>query len=825
MAKVVKTQRTITPKSEIADWYNRQKDLKKDIISIVVLFILVLVLFNQIVFKDMIFSESGDTAAAHAWGKAGEYLEAKEGQKPIWFPYIFSGMPGFGSLAYIPYNVSYLQTAILFVGKLLFFNVEMSWFVLHYFLAGIFMYLFVRYWKFKQIPSLFAAVVFMLSPYAIGLAVHGHGSKMMALTYIPLLLLLTQYLFDKRTVLSIGLLAAAVGTALLTNHVQMVYYGFMFIGLYFIYDIIINIKREKITVLKKGGLFITALIIGFGISAFVYFSTYEYSQFSIRGGGEVGVAGGLNYDYATNWSFHPFEMLNLLIPSFFGFSSPYYWGWMPFTDTTVYLGIIPLILTVIAFIYNRNKSMLFFGLFSVFVLFVSFGKHFNLFYDFLFHYLPFFDKFRAPSMILHLLPVSIGMLAAYGLTFLMEVSPKFNPTKFNKSLLIAMGIIAAILVIGFIGKTTIYSALSTSMFVKEGDLQQLQQQYGAQASQALSQLKASRFDLLASDYIKFTIISIISLGIVFLYLNKKIKSTLLGFGLILVLVVDLFIIDTKFIEPKERTAIDRHFAPDQTVQFLKTDNSQFRIFPIGQLFMDNTYMYHTIESIGGYSPAKIKIYQEMIDSCLYRGSDPSFPLNMNIINMLNTKYLITQFNLPEDRFKIMTVDQKKQVATYLNPAYQPRAFFVKDVFIAQNKTEVFNKLNSAIFDSKITAILEKQPEITPVNSDSVYVSIKSYKTNYIELATYNEKNSLLVLSEVYYPVGWKAFIDGVETEIYKTNYILRSVVLPAGAHTVEFKFDPPLYHIGFTVSHVAWGISILFILIGLARLPALKKLI
>ncbi|MDI6779037.1 MAG: YfhO family protein [Bacteroidota bacterium] len=826
MAKAAKGQRTIKTKSETPNWYDSQSNLKKDIISIAVLFLLVLVLFNQIVFKDMIFSEGGDTAAAHAWGKAGEYLEAKEGQKPIWFPYIFSGMPGFGSLAYIPYHVSYFQTAILFVGKLLFFNVEMSWFVLHYFLAGIFMYLLARYWKFKQIPSLLAAVVFMLSPYAIGLAVHGHGSKMMALTYIPLLLLLTQYVFNKRTLLSIGLLAAAVGTALLTNHVQMVYYGFMLIGLYVFYDIIINIKNEKTTLLKKVGLFVTALIIGFGISAFVYFATFEYSQFSIRGGGEPGVAGGLDYKYATDWSFHPFEMINLLVPSFFGFSTPYYWGWMPFTDTTVYLGIVPLILTVIAFIYRRNKSMLFFGLFSVFVLFVSFGKHFNLFYDLLFNYLPFFDKFRAPSMILHLLPITFGMLAAYGLTFLMEIPQKFNHAKLNKSLLIAMGIIAAILVIGFIGKASIYSALSGSMFVKEGDVQQLQQQYGAQASQVLSQLKESRFNLLVNDYVKFSIISIVSLGIVLLYLNKKIKSMLLGLGLILVLVVDLFIIDTKFIEPKEHAAIDRHFAPDQTVQFLKIDKSQFRIFPLDrQLFMDNTYMYHTIESIGGYSPAKIKIYQEMIDSCLYRGPDPAFPLNMNIINMLNTKYLIAQFNLPDDRFQLMAVDKKKQIAIYLNPAYQPRAFFVNDVFIAQNKTEVFNKLNSATFNSRTTAILEKQPGITPVNSDSVSVNIKSYKTNHIELATYNDKNSLLVLSEVYYPAGWKAYIDRVETEIFKTNYILRSVVLPAGAHNIEFKFDPPIYHIGFTVSHVAWGVTILLILVGLVRLPAIKKLI
>lgn len=825
MAKALKRQRTIKAKSETPNWYDSQSDLKKDIFNIIILFLLIVLVFNKIIFKDMIFSEGGDTAAAHSWAKAGEFLEAKEGQKPLWFPYIFSGMPGFGSLAYIPYDVSYFQKVILFVGKLLFLNAEMSWFVFYYFMAGIFMYLLARYWKFRQLPSLLAAVVFMLSPYAIGLATHGHGSKMMALTYIPLLLLLTQYLFDKRNLLSIGLLAAAVGTALLTNHVQMVYYGFMLIGLYFIYEVITNVRYSKITLLQKAGMFVTALIIGFGISAFVYFTTYEYSQFSIRGGGEAGAAGGLTYEYATNWSFHPFEMINLLIPSFFGFSSPYYWGWMPFTDTTVYFGIVPVLLAIFAFVYRRNKAVVFFSLFSALILLISFGKHFNIFYDLLFNYLPFFNKFRAPSMILHLLPLTFGMLAAYGLSFLIEIPQKFDYAKLQKGLLIAMGVIAAVLVIGFIGKSSIYSALSASMFVKEGDMPQLQQQYGAQASQVLSQLKEMRFNLLGNDYVKFSIISIISLGLVLLYLNKIIKHVLLGLGLILVLVVDLFIIDNKFIEPKERTTLDRHFSPDQTVQFLKTDKSQFRIFPVGQLFMDNTYMYHTIESIGGYSPAKIKIVQDVIDSCLYRGPDPEFPINMNIVNMLNTKYLITQFRLPEDRFQVVAYDNNKQTITYLNPTYQPRAFFVDEAVTAQNKSDVFNKLNSAAFDSRITAILEKQPNPMPLKSDSVSVNIRTYKTNHIELETYNDNTSLLVLSEIYYPAGWKAYINGVETEIYKTNYILRSVVVPEGKNIIEFKFNPKSYRIGFITSHISWGITLLFIIIGLHQTSIFKELI
>ncbi len=821
MAKIKKTHHTVASTTKTS-WFDNLSDLKKDFISIGIIFLLVVILFNQIIFKNQIFSDAGDTAAAHAWAKAGEYLQQKEGQIPLWFPQIFSGMPGFGSLASIPHNVSYIQTAIQFVGKLLFLNGEMSWFVLHYFLAGIFMFLLARTWHFSHIPALLAAIVFMLSPYAVGLAGEGHGSKMMALSYIPLMLLLTYHLFEKRNLLSLGLLSVAIGTALLSNHVQMVYYGFMLIGLFFVYEFILNFKSQKLLMSKTAVFFFITLILGFAIASYVYLSTYEYSQYSIRGGGEAGTPGGLNYDYATNWSFHPFEIMNLLIPSFFGFSSPYYWGWMPFTNSTVYFGIVPIILGIIALIYKRNKGTIFFALFAVLLFLISFGKHFP-FYDLLFNYLPFFNKFRAPTMILHLLPLVFGMLAAYGLTFFIELPAKLDTTKMRKGLYIAMGIIATILVIGFIGKSTIYTTLSGSMFVKDGDMQQLQQQYAAQAPQVLQQLKEIRFDMLWKDYIKFAIIALASLGLIALYLNNKIKSTILGSALILILIIDLFIIDTKYVDPKPKSAAEQHFAPDQNVQFLKTDKSQYRIFPLGQLFMDNTWMYHTIESIGGYSPAKIKIYQDMIDSCLYNSTDPMFPINMNIVNMLNTKYLIFQGRLPEDKFTIAAYDQNKQTATYLNPAYQPRAFFVNEAIVAKNKTEVFRILNSSEFDSRTKAVLEKQPSTLPIKSDSVHINTLNYKTNLIELSTYCNNTSLLVLSEVYYPAGWKAYIDGKETEIYKTNYVLRSVVVPAGEHKIEFIFDPGIYKTGFIISHIGWGISILLILIGLFSKKEQKK--
>jgi hypothetical protein len=799
---------------------------KKDFVCVIILLTLVFFVFHGIILKDAVFSTGGDTAAAQSWASAGDHIKDEEQIDPLWIPYVFSGMPGLGSLGYIPRDVSYVQAAIHAIGRILFLNAEMSWFVIHYFIAGLFMFMLARTWKFTHLPSLIAAVTFMLSPYAINLASGGHGSKMMALSYFPLLLLLTHNLLEKRNLLSLGLLSAAIGTQFLTNHVQMVYYGMALVGVYLLYAIAGELKTNLRIATKKVVLFALSVAIGFAISAYVYLPVNEYAQFSIRGGGEIGAAGGLSYDYATNWSFHPFETLNFLIPSFFGFETPYYWGWMPFTDTTVYFGIVPILLGILALVYRRNRQTLFFALFSGLVLLVSFGKHFPLFYDLLFNYLPYFNKFRAPSMILHLMPLTFGMLAAFGYTALIEVFERMKDTeiaKLRKRLTVAVAMIGGILVIGFIANTTLFNSLSGSLFEKETDLQQFQQQYGGQAPQVLAQLKRMRFDLLWKDYVKFAFIASASIGIVVLYLRRKLKPTTLGVGLVTILIIDLLIIDTKFIEPKPRTDYDRVFAADATVRFLKSDTSLYRIFPLGGLFMDNTWMYHTVQSIGGYSPAKIKIYQEMIDSTFYRGADPTFPLNMNVVDMLNVKYLLAQGQLPGDRFTVVHYDQTKNVVTHLNKSQMPRAWFVQNVRVATNKAETYALLNSPQFDPRTVAILDKNPTSSISAPDSTSVQLAEFLSHRIVLNTYNSSPALLVLSEVYYPAGWRAYVDGNETEILRTNSILRSVVVPEGGHTIEFVFDPPSVRQGIAITHVAWGISLVLVIAGLWAHPAVRR--
>src|SRR5437867_6602676 len=287
---------------------------KQDLLCIGFLYLITLVLFRGIVFDNAAFADGGDTAASLSYTHAGDQIKEAEGVDVLWIPHFFSGMPTFGNVAYLPHNVNYLGTAIVKVLNLLYLNAKWGWIVVHYLLGGAFMFFLMRVWKFSRAEALLAAITFMLTPNAVGLAGEGHGSKLMALMYLPAIFLLSHLLFERRDLLSFGLFSAATGTLLLTNHMQIVYYVLIAVGLYSLYSIIIDFKNDKLLPAKKTALFAGALIVGLCISSYIYLAVYEYSTYSIRGGGTAGSTGGLTYDYATNWSWNPWETIIYVVP-------------------------------------------------------------------------------------------------------------------------------------------------------------------------------------------------------------------------------------------------------------------------------------------------------------------------------------------------------------------------------------------------------------------------------------------------------------------------------------------------------------------------------
>lgn len=834
MAKARKS--SARQESQRTSFFSNLSPTKQDLLCIGFLYLITLVMFRGIIFRDAAFADSGDTATALSYAHAGEQIKEAEGVDVLWMPYFFSGMPTFGNVAYVPHNVNYLETIVVKVLNIFYLNAKWGWLIVHYLLGGIFMFLLMRVWKFSHLASLLAAITFMLTPNAVGLAGEGHGSKLMALSYLPLIFLLTHVLFERRTILSFGLLSAAIGTLLLTNHMQMVYYVFMVVGMYLLYHIILDLKEHALLAVKKTALLVGALLVGLCISSYIYISVYEYATFSIRGGGTAGASGGLTYEYATNWSWNPWETIIYLIPSFFGFSSSYpnmwqnqlnaaslplYWGSMPFHTSTEYIGIVPILLAVIALAYRRNRITIFFTALTFVVFLTSFGKHFPILYNLLFDYLPFFNRFRIPSMILHLVPFTVGILAAYGLSYLVEGRDLPKIERLKKTLLYIAGGLAVFMLIGILFKSSVYETLSGSWFTGEGD----RGYFGSQSNQVLPIIKSIRFEVFWDDYVKFVFLLAGAAGAIVAFLSKKISLSTFGGLIIGILIIDLWIVDAKFINPKPAQNLEANFQPDATIAFLKQQPGLFRIAPLpvgGALFMDNTFAYHGIQSFGGYSPAKLKIYQTMLDSCADHGTDPNFPLNMNILNMLSVKYLIVQGQIQYDELQLVNADQAAREFTYLNPHALSRTFFVKHVDVARNQTEVFNELNSPSFNPATMAVIEKPLASTTTAPDSSSEEVTEYHSRSISISAYTSSPALLVLSEVYYPAGWKAYVDGNETEIYKTNYVLRSVIVPAGHHEVTYKFNPPMYNLGWNLSRASWGISVLCVLIGLWRAPMVR---
>jgi len=795
---------------------------KRDLVLIGALYIILLVLFNEIVFKNMIFSDSGDTAAAEAWGKAVEHIQQTENVEPLWIPYIFSGMPIFGAMI-LPRSVNYFFDDLLQpIARVLFFNAQLHWLLLPFLVMGIAMYCFARQLKFSSGASFIAALTMMLNPYAIGLPETGHGSKLIVLSMVPLFFLCIFKLFEKRNILWTGLVGLVGGTMLLGRHPQMAFYGLLVSGLYLLYEFIMDIRKEPGTAVKKSVLFLLAVGLGFALYAYQFLPTNEYAQYSIRGGGAegAGVSSGLDYEYATNWSFHPLEVMNFVIPSFMGIvarpeswqQQNAYWGWMPFTNSYVYLGIVPLFLGITALIYRRNRFTWFLAILAVIFLFISFGKHFSVLFDLMFKFFPYFNKFRVPVMILHLMPMVLGLLAAYGFSFFAELpaqAKEVDLAKLRRRLTMLLAVIGGLLVVGIVLNGTVESILSGMMFQKTGEFQQLRQAYGAQASQAVAELKKIRFELFWKDYVKFAVIAGAGIGLVIMYLKRKVQPGTLAVGLALITIIDLWILDVQYINPKPNSAMADRFQTDEATQRLQAEGQKelFRVYPAGEYDQGNRLMYHHIQEVEGYSPAKLKIYQEMRDSCLGRG-------NMNVFSMLNVKYIVGERQAQ---------DGTMQSFFQPNPGYLPRVWFVDSAVVSRSKQETFSILNSPAWNPRTTAILEKGLPAPLGKHDSALATVTSYSSRRITISTRTAAPALLVVSEIYYPAGWKASVDGAETEIYKTNHILRAIVVPGGSHVVEFTFNPLKYDLGYAITETSWGVTVLLVLAGALQMPGVRK--
>ena len=760
--------------------------------------VIITVLFEPVIFGGKIFS-SPDSLSPKAVGMALNDLSVETDEFPLWQPWVFSGMPSaeaFTNLSKL-YFPEYLFKLFFLPGMLIQ--------LFHLLFAGIGGFLLLRHLKCSDWASGLGAIAFMLTPYMVTMVVFGHGSQMMSAAYIPWVFWLTVRLYQNANFWDTGWLAVLLGFQLQRGHAQIAYYTWMLIGAYSLLMLITGLRNlnEKAINIRKGfGYFILACLIGVGISWIIFLPAMEYTPFSIRGGS---AGGGADYNYATGWSFHPKEIMTFFIPSAFGFGGQPYWGYMPFTDYPNYMGIIILLLAMIGLIHKRELIHWFFIVTSLLALFISFGKHFSLVYDLFFNIFPYFNKFRVPHMILILLQFNVAVLAAFGLDKIVALKAETIP-KWFWGFAGAIGLAFVVMVlIGSGVESAVRGSFSPPMM------------QDPRAAQALNNL---RWSLWREDVWLMILLSGVFMVMIWFWIKRKVSKRVIVSIIVASAILDIGIVNHKIIQPSRasgrgsqlisKRVMDRFFQVDEIVQFLLADKSIYRIYPVGGLFGESRFAAFGLESIGGYHPAKLKIYNTFLAKT---GNAAAIP----VLRMMNVKYLISPQKINHPELSLVKSGAIKStrgdlpIEVYEVNNTLPRAWFVNKTEIVSEE-DVWNKIIQPDFDPHKIAYV---PNEVSVSSEG-QVSITHFKKSIhrITMSTESDGNHLLVLSEVYYPLRWKAKIDGEETQTHIVNGILRGVVVPTGKHTIEFIYDKSAFNKGLTISFVSFVLALGFIGLG-----------
>jgi len=824
MAKKKANKASRPEKVSQASFVTRYINKHSHFVPLAILLLLLVIFFNEVMFGGKAFVSADSLASSSVRPFVQDAL--KRGIYPLWNPYIFSGMPSFASLQSAPF-IDLLGDIIggfHWVVAKIFPLADFTRTLLNYFLFGLFTYLLLLKKTGGRVAALLCALAMVFQPQVVSFAVFGHGTKLTTVVLIPLIFLLLDELLlaPTRRGRYFALLALAVGVQLLRAHTQMAYYTFMMIGVFAVFWLVESYlqKRPLKNVFVSLALAAGALVVGAAMSAVLYLPVQEYAHYSIRGGT------GLDYGYATNWSFSPVEIITFFVPSFMGFGGQTYWGAMPFTDFPFYMGIVTLFLAGLALVIKRDRYTIFFAILAIFALIVSFGKNLPILYGPLFKFLPFFNKFRVPSMILILTAFSVVVLAGMGLQALLNLNDqKIRNSKVISRYIYVFLVFGGVLAVFFLFGKNLYLGWVNSS--------------AKPLAPAAGELAYERATF---DAIKLAVLLALSGFLILYFLKGKIQANTLGGLLIVLLVSDLWLVDFKINQPQPKQERENYFAETAAVKFLKTQKrvEPFRIFPANDDKPENWYMYHQIQNIRGYHAAKLKIYQEFIEETGFdarnrlgfppllekyfkvvtNDGQPALQLvtpdrlppqrlqaDNAVMDMLNVKYVLSDYPIPDPRYKPVL---EGRPAVFENTEALPRAFFVDQIKVIPQKDEIFRYLRSGEFNPAREAILEEEPPFDIESSEENRVEVTAYDIQEIGLRAHAAKPALLVLSEIYYPAGWNALVDGKETKIYKTNYILRSILLEPGDHEIQFVFESRTFKLGLWITF-----SILFILLAI----------
>jgi hypothetical protein len=799
------------------------------------LYLCLLIFFHSIVFDGKTY-QGADTIASHSWETLLKDAQA-EGIYPLWNPYIFCGMPGYASLTFsILPDWNNLTTSTWwavrkYLGYIIFFGQEDGALLFLYLVFGIGVYL-LAYKLFKNKPV--ALLVSLMATFQTDVALYimlGHGTKIAVLAWFPYVFLLVEKLKERFNIIVALLLAIVVRLMIEPGHVQFIYYIYLSLVFYFLFFIIRALRKKENWkgILSSGASLAIATVFALLMGADQYFSTLEYNPYSMRGSNAITnmsstsqtktVEGGLDYDYATNWSFSPGETMTFFVPSWYGFGwhsyeGPLtqnrevrlntYWGPQPQpVDNPHYMGIIVIVLAIIGFVKNRKEPIVqYMGITILVSLLVAFGKEFSFIYDLLYRYLPMFNKFRIPLMILMLVQFFTPFLAGYGIMSFVTEPKKMSPSQ-EKQWKYTLGFLALCFVVTLIGKGILKDIYSSFFPVQE--VSKVLAQYYGQDPRVLTLLYDFVFSSVITDILWGCVLLFVVFGAFYYYQKRKLKSVTLYGILIIAVLFDQWRIASKPSEPRPKQESIQVMATPDFIKVLQQDTTQFRVLKLdnGQpVYGDNSYAYWRIQNAYGYQGAKMRIFQDMADV-----AGMGNPL---VWQLMNVKYLIS--NRDESNPALVQVYNSPNTKVYGVRFALPRVFFVNRYEVSDN-LGTLKKIADRSFDPRDVAYVlgDIKTKIDPP-LQGAEATIVHYGIQDLEVRTTATGDNLLFLSEAYYPKGWKAFIDGKEVEILRLNYLFRGVIVPQGNHTLEMKFEPASFSIGRQISLV----SNILIWIGIA---------
>jgi len=824
------------------------KKLLPDLIAILAFVLLSFAYFFPADIENRILFQHDTAAGAGAGQEVKEYYE-QTGERSRWTNSLFGGMPMYQIAP------SYDSTKSLqWVQKA--YQLFLPDYVCLTFMLMLGFYILLRVFGIPVWLAGLGGIMWAFSSYFFILISAGHIWKFITLAYVPPTIAGIVLAYRGKLLWGGILTALFVALQITSNHVQMSYY-FFFVILFFVGAYFEKAWRTKTLpqFFKASAVLIVAALVGIAANVSNLYHTYAYSKETMRGKSELVQTGdaakqtssGLDRDYITQWSYGIDETLTLLVPNFKGgasaalsqsetamskanpmYSSLYgsltqYFGTQPMTSGPVYVGAFVLFLFVLGcFIVKGPLKWALIGA-TFFSIVLSWGKNFMPLTDFFIDYVPLYNKFRAVSSILVIAEFTIPLLAIFALKRLLEEPEILKQEKkpLGISLLLTAGIALLLAVApGSIG----------SGYVPAQEAQMLQNAVNQQMIPAnelsgiLANLEEMRAELVSSDALRSFIIIGIGCSLLWLYASGKLRSSLTIAGITILCLADMWGVNKRYLN-------DAQFVPHsiRTETFTKTNTDElilqdtsldYRVLNFATSTFDDNNTSYWHKSVGGYHPAKLRRYQEMIEhhispemQAAYKaiatagGEMDSVDANkFRVLNMLNTKYFI------------FPAGQQRQTVPILNPHAYGNAWFVNKVQYVNNANEEIDALDSiiptetAVVDARFKDVLKGATESYKDSLSSICLT--SYAPNRLTYETNNAQDGIAVFSEIYYPDGWHVTIDGQPAELARADYILRTMHVPAGQHTIEMRFDPTSLHVTEGIAYGALALLVIGIIVA-----------